>query len=156
MPKYLSSLLAGLLFGLGLALAQMTDPAKVLGFLDVAGGAAWDPSLLFVLGGAVGLAALGFRLILAGRRPLFDSSFHLPTRRAIDAPLLLGSVLFGIGWGIGGYCPGPAIAQLAAPSGETWIFLPAMLLGIWLRHALAGRRRQSATVPELAEATSCG
>lgn len=154
MPKYLSSLFAGLLFGLGLALAQMTDPGKVLGFLDVAG--AWDPSLLFVLGGAVGLAALGFRLILLHRQPLFDSRFHLPARRAIDTPLLLGSALFGIGWGIGGYCPGPAIAQLAAPNGETWIFLPAMLLGIWLRHALAGRRLKSGTAPELAESVSCG
>lgn len=155
MAKNISSLLAGLLFGLGLALAQMTDPAKVLGFLDVAGGAAWDPSLLFVLGGGVGLAALGFRLILQRQRPLFDSRFHLPAQRAIDAPLLLGSALFGIGWGIGGYCPGPAIAQLAAPNGETWIFLPAMLFGIWLRHALI-RRRKSAAAPVLAEAASCG
>lgn len=154
MAKYLSSLLAGLLFGLGLALAQMTDPGKVLGFLDLAGD--WDPSLLFVLGGAVGLAALGFRLILLRHQPLFDSRFHLPARRAIDTPLLLGSALFGIGWGIGGYCPGPAIAQLAAPNSETWIFLPAMLLGIWLRHALAGRRLKSGSTSELAESASCG
>lgn len=154
MAKYLSSLLAGLLFGLGLALAQMTDPNKVLGFLDLAGD--WDPSLLFVLGGAVGLAVLGFRLILLRRQPLFDSRFHLPTRRAIDTPLLLGSALFGVGWGIGGYCPGPAIAQLAAPNAETWVFLPAMLLGIWLRQALAGRRLKATEAAGLAEAASCG
>lgn len=154
MARHFSSLLAGLLFGLGLALAQMTDPSKVLGFLDLAGD--WDPSLLFVLGGAVGLSALGFRLILLQRQPLFDSRFHLPTRRAIDTPLLLGSALFGIGWGIGGYCPGPAIAQLVAPNAETWIFLPAMLLGIWLRHALTGWRLKSGKAAGLAEAASCG
>lgn len=141
MGRVLSSLLSGLLFGAGLALAGMTDPSKVLGFLDIAGH--WDPSLLFVLGGAVTLATLAFRLILRRARPLLDTRYHLPTATKVDQPLVLGSVLFGIGWGVSGYCPGPAVAMLAAPNAETWIFLPALLAGALLfrlqTRFLAGR-----------------
>jgi uncharacterized membrane protein YedE/YeeE len=132
----LAALFAGLLFGLGLAVSGMTHPGKVLDFLDVAGR--WDASLLFVLGGAVGVTVLVFRLILRRKAPLFADGFHLPHAQAIDRPLLAGAVIFGIGWGISGYCPGPAIALLAAPNWEAWVFLPAMLLGallhrIWIR-----------------------
>lgn len=129
--RALGALAAGTVFGLGLAVAQMTDPRKVLGFLDVAG--AWDPSLLFVMGGAVGLAAAGFRAVLRRPAPCWDTRFHISTRRGIDAPLLLGAVLFGIGWGLAGYCPGPALASLAFGNAEALWFLPAMLAGAAMR-----------------------
>jgi len=135
-----ASLAAGLLFGFGLALSGMTRPLKVLGFLDVTGR--WDPSLVFVLGGAVAVATLGFRAVLRRHAPLFAGSFELPKNRAIDAPLLGGALLFGIGWGIAGYCPGPALAQLAAPNAETLYFLPAMIAGWGLYRITAGARRR--------------
>lgn len=128
--RYLASLVCGLLFGAGLALAGMTRPQKVLGFLDVAGD--WDPSLLFVLGGAVLLATVAFRLILRRGSPLLDTSFDLPATKTIDARLIAGALIFGVGWGLSGYCPGPAIALIAAPNIEALYFLPAMLAGWWL------------------------
>ena len=139
---YLISLLAGLVFGLGLALSGMTSPAKVLDFLDLAGN--WDPSLLFVLGGAVGVTAIVFRWILRRKKPLFSDQFFLPLAKNIDGKLIVGALIFGIGWGISGYCPGPAIASLASPNWETWIFLPAMLAGILLQRVLAGSRNKQA------------
>ena len=139
---YLISLLAGLIFGLGLALSGMTSPAKVLDFLDLAGN--WDPSLLFVLGGAVGVTAIVFRWILRRNKPLFSDQFFLPLAKNIDGKLIVGALIFGIGWGISGYCPGPAIASLASPNWETWIFLPAMLAGILLQRLLAGSRNKQA------------
>lgn len=139
---YLISLLAGLIFGLGLALSGMTSPAKVLDFLDLAGN--WDPSLLFVLGGAVGVTAIVFRWILRRKKPLFSDQFFLPLAKNIDGKLIVGALIFGIGWGISGYCPGPAIASLASPNWETWIFLPAMLAGILLQRLLAGSRNKQA------------
>jgi uncharacterized protein len=132
MRNYVASLTAGLIFGWGLALAGMTDPQKVLGFLDVTG--AWDPSLLLVLGGAVAVTLIGFRIVLHRTQPLFGDRFHLPLRQSVDLPLVAGAAIFGVGWGIGGYCPGPALALLAAPGREAWIFLPAMLLGMLLHH----------------------
>lgn len=139
---YLISLLAGLVFGLGLALSGMTSPSKVLDFLDLAGN--WDPSLLFVLGGAVGVTAIVFRWILRRNKPLFSDQFFLPLAKNIDGKLIVGALIFGIGWGISGYCPGPAIASLASPNWETWIFLPAMLAGILLQRLLAGSRNKQA------------
>ena len=102
----------------------------MLGFLDVAGD--WDPSLLLVLGGAVGVTVVAFRFVLRRTAPVLDRGFTLPTAKDIDAQLVVGAVVFGIGWGISGYCPGPAIASLAAPSWETWVFVPAVLLGAFL------------------------
>lgn len=134
MNRYLTVVLSGLVFGVGLALSGMTHASKVLGFLDVAG--AWDPSLLLVLGGAVGVTAIAFRFILRRSAPLLDDGFHLPASDRIDIPLVAGAVIFGVGWGISGYCPGPGIALLAAPGWETWIFLPALFLGALL-HKLA-------------------
>lgn len=126
---------SGLLFGFGLALAQMTDPRKVLGFLDIAGS--WDPSLALVLGGALGLSLLSFPFILRRSRPVFAERFHVPGSRLwLEPRLLLGAALFGVGWGIGGYCPGPALAQLAAPNAETWVFLPALIAGSVIARAL--------------------
>ncbi len=132
MQKLMISLISGVLFGFGLALAGMTDPQKVLAFLDITGE--WDASLMLVLAAAVGVTATSFHLILRRSTPVFDTEFHLPEKSAIDSPLIIGSIIFGIGWGISGYCPGPAVALLAAPGRETLIFLPAMLGG-WLLFA---------------------
>lgn len=125
--KILAGYIAGLLFGLGLTLAGMTDPARVLGFLDVAG--AWDPTLAFVLGGAVITAFIGYRAVLGREAPLLVPRFQLPTRQALDTRLLGGAALFGIGWGLSGYCPGPAIASLATPSAPLFAMLVAMITG---------------------------
>jgi uncharacterized membrane protein YedE/YeeE len=130
----ISSTVAGLVFGFGLALSGMTRPSKVLGFLDVTGD--WDPSLLLVLGGAVGVTVVAFRFILRCAKPILEPAFKLPAATRIDTPLLAGSLIFGLGWGISGYCPGPAIASFAAPNWETWVFVPAVLLGAALHKAL--------------------
>ncbi|HET7792776.1 MAG TPA: DUF6691 family protein [Rhizobacter sp.] len=124
-------LLAGTVFGVGLSWSQMTDPHKVLAFLDIAGR--WDASLLFVIGGAVAVAFAGYRLVLRRKGPLFDDAFHLNFETAIDTPLLAGAALFGIGWGLAGYCPGPAIASLGFGNTEMLWFLPALVAGIALR-----------------------
>jgi len=120
---------AGLLFGLGLIVSGMTDPARVLGFLDVAG--AWDPSLVFVMLGAVATTALGYRVALRRAHPLCDTDFHLPLAKQIDRRLVLGAGLFGTGWGLAGYCPGPAIVSLASLQGGVWVMFASMLAG-WL------------------------
>jgi len=121
--------LSGLVFGVGLIVGGMTDPARVLGFLDLAG--AWDPSLAFVMLGAVATTALGYGLVLRRAHPLCDTDFHLPTARRIDRRLLLGAALFGTGWGLAGYCPGPVIVSLAALQGGVWVMFASMLAG-WL------------------------
>ncbi len=129
-----SALVAGALFGLGLAMSGMTDARIVLGFLDVAG--AFDPTLMFVLAGAVATTALLFTPILRGGHPLFASAFQVSNLKHIDAPLLAGAALFGIGWCIAGYCPGPALAGLGAGSLESLWFVPAMLAGSLLHRLL--------------------
>ena len=133
MGKTISFIGAGLIFGLGLALSGMTHAGKVLGFLDVTGN--WDPSLLLVLGGAVAVTVVVFRFVLRRPAPVLADKFILPTAKFIDGPLVVGAVIFGIGWGVSGYCPGPGIALLAAPGWETWIFIPAVLLGAFLHKA---------------------
>ena len=137
-----TGLLCGLVFGLGLGVSQMVDPRKVLGFLDVAG--AWDPSLMLVMGGALLVAAVGFRRVLGRPAPRFGDRFHLSAARAIDAPLLGGAALFGIGWGLAGYCPGPAIASLGFGNTEAWWFLPAMVAGAGLQRWQTRRRGAAA------------
>ncbi|MFN8721754.1 MAG: DUF6691 family protein [Rhodospirillales bacterium] len=127
--------LAGLLFGLGLVVSGMADPAKVLNFLDIAG--TWDPSLAFVLAGATGTTFVGYRLVLARRRPLFAPAFQLPTATRIDGRLLAGAAIFGVGWGLAGFCPGPAVTSLALGAPGTLAFVPAMLVGIVAARALA-------------------
>lgn len=129
-----AALLAGIVFGVGLAVAQMTNPRKVLAFLDVAG--AWDASLLFVLGSAVLVAAVGFHLVTRRATPVFDDRFHLPTLTAIDRPLLIGAAVFGVGWGIAGYCPGPAIASIGFANPEVLWLVPALLVGIGVQRWL--------------------
>lgn len=135
--RFVVALLAGVLFGVGLALARMTDPTVVLGFLDVAGR--FDPTLAFVLGGAAGTTLLTFRFVLARARPVFAPAFELPQSNAIDAPLLLGAALFGIGWGVAGYCPGPVLVALGAGIHSAFVFVPAMIVGGLLQR-LAARR----------------
>lgn len=138
MARLLVSVVAGLLFGLGLAVSGMTQPARVLGFLDPLG--AWDPTLLFVLGGAVGVTVVAFRFVLRRPAPVLAVRFHLPSASAIDRPLVAGAALFGVGWGISGYCPGPGVSLLASPTWETWVFLPAMLAGIALYRSFGARQ----------------
>lgn len=135
MKTALVALLAGLLFGAGLALGGMTDPGKVIAFLDVAG--TWDPSLGFVMGSALLITFPVFWWVRRSQRPLFAERFQLPTRRDIDRPLLIGAALFGIGWGIAGLCPGPAIANLAAGSPQVLLFVVTMIAGMWLRDRTA-------------------
>lgn len=147
MRRLLASALAGLLFGLGLTVSKMIDPAKVLGFLDIVGN--WDPSLGFVMLGATPIAAVGFWASRARRAPLLDTSFHRPRLTRPDLPLITGSLIFGAGWGLVGYCPGPALASLTLGHRETWIFVAAMLAGM-AGHRLgarliAGLTRRSAT-----------
>ena len=129
MPIF-TALLAGLIFGLGLILSGMADPAKVLGFLDLAG--AWDPSLMFVMGGAIGVAFVGFAA--AARRKVTPTGepINLPTARRIDRPLVIGALLFGIGWGIGGFCPGPALVGVGMLEPKALLFVLAMLAGMGL------------------------
>jgi uncharacterized membrane protein YedE/YeeE len=133
-----SALAAGLLFGLGLAISQMVNPKKILDFLDVTGN--WDPSLALVMAGAVGVAMLAFRFVLKRKQPIFDSEFHLPRLTKLDRRLLVGAGVFGLGWGIGGYCPGPGIAALSAGSVEALVFVAGMALGSLLYRRLAAPR----------------
>jgi len=123
-------LLAGLLFGAGLVVGGMTRPEKVRGFLDFTGN--WDATLMFVMGGAVSVHALAYRLIRRRKRPVFQEAFQIPTRRDIDAKLVLGAAIFGLGWGFGGYCPGPAITSLTTGSASVFAFVAAMLGASWL------------------------
>jgi uncharacterized protein len=127
MKQNLVALIAGILFGLGLSLSQMVDRSRVLGFLDVTG--AWDPTLLFVLGGAVGVTAISFRFVLRRAKPIYGDKFYLPDRDNIDGQLILGAAIFGIGWGIAGYCPGPAITGLVFGSWNPVLFILATILG---------------------------
>lgn len=127
----------GLLFGVGLVVSGMSNPAKVLNFLDLAGS--FDPSLAFVMGGAVIVAFFGFRLALSRPAPLIEPGFHLPTRTDIDSRLIVGPALFGIGWGLGGFCPGPALTGLGLGAPGTLVFVPAMFAGMWAARILADR-----------------
>lgn len=130
MARNLVSLMAGLLFGLGLAVSQMVNPAKVLNFLDVAGH--WDPTLALVMGGALLITIPVFRFVLKRPAPVLDGRFHLPSRNDVDVPLVAGAALFGVGWGVGGLCPGPAVAATLTSAGSILIFVVAMLAGSWL------------------------
>ena len=125
--------IVGLLFGLGLLISGMTDPGKVLGFLDLAG--TWDPSLAFVMGGGVMVGLLGFGLAKKKTTSLSGQAFHWPDMTQIDRPLVLGSLMFGVGWGLAGFCPGPALVAMASGNDKALVFVLAMLAGM----ALFGR-----------------
>lgn len=127
MKQNLVALIAGVLFGFGLGVSQMIDRDRVLGFLDVAG--IWDPTLLFVLGGAVIVTVIAFRFVLRLPHPLVTEKFHLPTKKNIDKRLVIGSAIFGVGWGIAGYCPGPGVTALVLGIWNPVLFVIALLTG---------------------------
>jgi uncharacterized protein len=133
-----ASLWSGTLFGIGLVVSQMIDPGKVLSFLDFAGE--WDPSLALVMIGALAVAIPGFRLAQARSVPALANKLDALSNRAVDAKLLVGAAVFGVGWGLVGFCPGPAIASLAFARPESLIFVLAMIAGAWLYHATGARR----------------
>jgi uncharacterized membrane protein YedE/YeeE len=135
------SLLAGLIFGLGLIISGMANPAKVLGFLDLAGN--WDPSLVFVMGGAIAIGIVAFAVARRRTLSLLGTEMRLPTARHIDRRLISGSVLFGIGWGIAGFCPGPALVSLGTGEVKALVFVLAMLVGMGLYELLERRKRRS-------------
>ena len=130
MKTVAASLLCGFTFGLGLCVSEMVNPARVVGFLDVFGR--WDATLAFVMGGAVAITAVAFPLVTRRARPVLAAQFYLPTKTSLDMPLIAGSVLFGIGWGLAGLCPGPAIAALASLSPSVAMFVIAMIAGQWI------------------------
>jgi uncharacterized protein len=140
MARILASFGCGLVFGIGLLISGMTEPSKVLGFLDLFG--AWDATLAFVMAGAVAVASAGFALARNKSAPLLASSFAWPSRRDIDPPLIIGSAVFGIGWGLSGICPGPALVNLAGLSAPIIVFVAAMVVGmisyeLWQRRHVA-------------------
>lgn len=138
----ISEFLAGLVFGLGLLISGMTDPSKVLGFLDLFG--VWDPSLMFVMGGGVGVALVGFRIAQKRSTTLGGGVLHWPELAHIDRSLVMGSLLFGVGWGLAGFCPGPALVSMAAGQDKALVFVLAMLTGMAL-HAVWQRWQRSAS-----------
>ena len=135
----LVSLLTGLVFGVGLIVSGMADPAKVLGFLDVAG--AWDPSLAFVMVGAIGVGVVAFAVARRRTVSLLGAEMKLPTTRRIDRRLVLGSVVFGLGWGVAGFCPGPSLVALGMGEAKAAVFVVAMLLGMGVFELFESRRQ---------------
>lgn len=146
MQRTISAGLTGLVFGTVIALSGMVNPAKVLNFFDIAG--TWDPSLALVMASALVVTAIGYRVLLRRDRPIVEARFHLPTGRKLDLPLLAGSAVFGIGWGLSGFCPGGAIPALGLGEPSAWIFVGTMLAGIaaarTIRIALQSRATQTA------------
>ena len=143
MQKFIISVLIGAIFGLGIAISGMANPAKVLNFFDVAGS--WDPSLIFVMGGALITTAIGYLVVFGVRKkPVFDADFHLPINKTIDARLIGGSAVFGIGWGIAGFCPGGAIPALGFGGVDVLAFVGAMIIGIVLARSIDGLRHKPA------------
>ena len=146
MQRTITASLIGLLFGAGIAISGMINPAKVLNFFDVFG--TWDPSLAFVMAGALVVTAIGYRFVLKRPKPVFATTFHVPTGRRIDTPLIAGAAVFGIGWGITGFCPGGAIPGLGLWESSAWVFVVSMMAGILaarsLRIAFAQRAAQNA------------
>ena len=140
--RFAFALLTGLVFGTGIAISGMMNPAKVLNFFDIAGH--WDPSLAFVMGGALIVTSIGYRIVWRRQSPIFDAAFRIPTSTVIDRKLIGGSALFGIGWGIAGFCPGAAIPALGTGRWEVALFLLAVMAGILL-HRLMPERRANAT-----------
>jgi len=138
-PKLVAAFLMGVIFALGLGIGGMTQPTKIIGFLDVAGH--WDPTLAFVMGGAVAVTFVSFPLILRRPHPVLEQRFFLPEKRRIDVRLLAGAALFGVGWGMSGYCPGPALVSLVTLERTILVFVTAMALGLY------GARRLTERIP---------
>jgi uncharacterized membrane protein YedE/YeeE len=141
-----SAIVLGLLFGLGILISGMGNPAKVLNFFDVAG--TWDPSLAFVMAGALVVTAIGYRLAFGRNRPVFDDAFRLPPTSPLDLPLIAGASLFGIGWGIAGFCPGAVIPTLGLGYAEPLIFFAAMVTGIFMTRAFRSRPSPNSPFPK--------
>jgi uncharacterized membrane protein YedE/YeeE len=135
----LTAFLSGLIFGVGLLLAGMANPAKVLAFLDIAGH--WDPSLALVMGGAIPVSAIGFYLTRQRSAPLFGDNFQVPSNRKLDKRLVLGALGFGVGWGLAGFCPGPALVALGTGSLKPVVFVAAMLSGMVIFEMLERKKR---------------
>lgn len=155
--SYAAPVASGLLFGIGLILSGMSDPQRVLGFLDVAG--AWNPALAFVMGGAVAVTMPIFAYVRRNGRTLLDAPLALPDRRSITPDLVGGSALFGVGWGLSGVCPGPGVVLAAAGSWQALLFVGAMIAGMWLSDSLprrAGRRGHASAGTDPSAATTCG
>lgn len=150
----ITALVSGVIFGVGLAVSGMINPEKVLGFLDLAGN--WDPTLAFVMGGALLVALPAFRLVLRREHPVLAPRFDLPTKRKVDAPLVLGSAIFGVGWGLGGFCPGPAVAALVSGKGAVIAFVLAMLAGMALYSLVFERGRRESVLGRPAAARGSG
>lgn len=129
-----SALGVGVLFGLGLTISGMINPAKIIAFLDITG--AWDPSLLVVMASALAVSFIGYRIVLVREKPLLDERFQLPAKTTIDRPLIIGSAIFGAGWGLSGLCPGPAISAAALGNGAIYVFLVALVAGMFLKDGL--------------------
>lgn len=147
MVTFIPALLAGTLLGAGLALSDMINPARVLAFLDVAG--AWDATLVFVMGGAVAAAAVGYVVARRMKRPLFAVHFFIPENRVLEGRLVIGSALFGIGWGLVGLCPGPAVAALVFGLWQPWVFFVAMLAGMLLHRIVTSQPApQASSAPQ--------
>ena len=132
----------GLIFGIGISMSGMANPAKVLNFFDIAG--TWDPSLAFVMGGALATTFLGYRLVFRRSSPVIDAAFHLPTAKAIDARLIGGSVIFGIGWGMSGFCPGGVLPALGLGSVDVYAFVSALVAGLMIARALQAAQSRRA------------
>lgn len=137
MKNLLLCTVSGLLFGFGLALSGMTNPQTVLGFLTI--DSSWNPTLMFVMGGALTVTIPAFHFILKRQSPLWGKTFNLPTRTHIDTPLIVGAALFGVGWGISGLCPGPAIANLAIASTDLLIFVGMMVVGFIIAQQISNK-----------------
>lgn len=135
--RILVNLLLGLMFGLGLVISGMANPAKVLNFLDLFG--TWDPSLAFVMGSAVLVAFFGYRIVLRQPAPVIGKTFHLPNSRKMTPNIVIGPIIFGTGWGLGGFCPGPALTATSLAASGTLIFVPMMLIGMWSARMVQAR-----------------
>jgi uncharacterized membrane protein YedE/YeeE len=140
------SILAGIIFGAGLTLSDMVNPARILNFLDVAGN--WDPTLIFVMAGGLIVTTLGYKLVFRRGAPLFGDKFNLPTQRQIDLPLVGGAALFGVGWGLAGICPGPALADLVTLEPKVLLFVAAMLVGMMAASAFRDRLSPAKALPQ--------
>ena len=145
MRNTLAALATGTLFGAGLGLSDMVNPARVLAFLDAFGS--WDPTLAIVMAGALIPSAAGYWLARRMKHPLLHAAFHIPENRVVDRQLVAGGLMFGIGWGLAGYCPGPAIAGLSYGLWQPWLFVAAMLAGMALHRLSAGRSRPAQPKP---------
>jgi uncharacterized membrane protein YedE/YeeE len=143
MLRIVTAAAIGITFGIGIAMSGMANPAKVLNFFDFAG--TWDASLGLVMASALAVAAIGYRFVLKRPRPVFEAKFHVPSNRAIDLPLVAGSAIFGIGWGITGFCPGGAVPALGLGEPSAWIFVGSMLAGVAAARTIRLALEQRAT-----------